>query len=188
MGEAGHVPREALMNPHIRLLGQVSEMTVAILRDRITQLQDIDPLVVEITTPGGDAEMGRLLAQEMRELRLRERRVLFLGKTMVYSAGVTMMAAVPVENRYLTADTMLLIHCRRMDETVHFQGPLKSVSIQAKTELAKSEAGIQLEREGFEELIQGSDVSFDEVCEKAQHNWYLTAEEALQRRLVAGLL
>lgn len=181
-------PREALQNPHIRLLGEINAGMVAVLRDRIAELPDADPLVIEICTPGGDAEMGRLLAQELRELRAKGRRVVFLGKTMVYSAGVTMMAAVPPEDRYLTADAMLLIHCRRMDEQVHLQGPLKSCVVQARTELSKIEAGIRLEREGFEELIAGSDVSFEEVDEKAQHNWYVPAEEALQRRLVAGLL
>jgi hypothetical protein len=127
-------------------------------------------------------------AMPRRELRAKGRQVLFLGKTTVYSAGVTMMAAFPVADRFLTADTQLLIHCRRMDEQVHFQGPLKSCAQQARVQLAKIEAGLQLQDEGFRELIEGSDIDFQEVSEKAADNWYLTAEEALARRLAAGIL
>lgn len=188
MGEAGQIPRDALMNPHIQLLGEVNEAMVAVLRDRIAALPDVDPLVVEVCTPGGDAEMGRLLAQELRALRARGRRVLFLGKTMVYSAGVTMMAAVPPKDRYLTADAVLLIHCRRMDEQVHFEGPLKSCAQQARVQLAKIEAGLELQDEGFRELIEGCDISFEEVSRKAQDNWYVPAGEAVKRGLVRGLL
>lgn len=187
IGAAPMIPREALQNPHIRLLGETNEAMVAFLRDGIAK-QPADPLVVEICTPGGDAEMGRLLAQELRDLQAKGRRVVFLGKTMVYSAGVTMMAAVPREDRYLTADTELLIHCRRMDEQIHFQGPLKACAQEARVQLAKIEAGLKLQDEGFRELVAGSGVSFEEVSEKAEDNWYLSAEDALQRGLVAGLL
>ena len=188
VGAEQQIPRDALENPHIRLLGEVNDGMVAVLRDRLAELPDADPLVIEVCTVGGDAEAGRLLAQELRQLRESGRRVLFLGKTTVYSAGVTMMAAVPVEDRYLTRDTVLLIHCRRMDEQIHFQGPLKSCAQEARVQLSKIEAGLKLQDEGFRELVEGSGVSFEEITEKAEDNWYLDAEEALDRRLVAGLL
>jgi len=46
---------------------------------------------------------------------------------------------------------------------------------------------LALERQGFEALIQGSDISYDEINERAAANWYIPADEALKRRLVAGL-
>jgi len=185
---ASAIPFAALANPQVRLLGQVSEGMVAVFRDQVAASAGEDPLAIELCTTGGDAEMGRLLAQEVRQLRQTGRRVVFLGKTTVYSAGVTMMAAFPVADRFLTRDAVLLIHCRRMDEQVHFEGPLKSCLIQAKVHVAKMEAGIELEREGFCELIEGSDVSFNEVTKKAVTNWYVPAQEALDRRLIAGLI
>lgn len=36
-------------------------------------------------------------------------------------------------------------------------------------------------------LIEGSKLTLDEIIEKAPRNWYLTAREALARKLVAGL-
>jgi hypothetical protein len=50
----------------------------------------------------------------------------FLGKTLVASAAVTFMAAFPRDRRWLTRDTTLLIHGRRMMRNVHLEGPLGS--------------------------------------------------------------
>src|SRR5271155_3194545 len=47
-------------------------------------------ILVELFTDGGDAEIGRRLAAEVRLVRQQQRRdVWFLGKTLVASAGVT---------------------------------------------------------------------------------------------------
>jgi ATP-dependent protease ClpP protease subunit len=54
------------------------------------------------------------------------RDVWFLGKTLVASAGVTVMAAFPKAKRWLTRDSALLIHGRRMVKDLHLEGPLGS--------------------------------------------------------------
>ena len=43
----------------------------------------------------------------------------FLGKTLVASAGVTVMAAFPKDKRWLTRDAALLIHGRRIVKDLH---------------------------------------------------------------------
>ena len=50
------------------------------------------------------------------------------------------------------------------------------------------ETGIDLEKENFERLIEGTEVPMDELLEKALYNWYVTAEEAAKRKLVAGIV
>jgi hypothetical protein len=50
----------------------------------------------------------------------------FLGKTLVASAAVMVMAGFPRDRRCLTRDTTLLIHGRRMMRNVHLEGPLGS--------------------------------------------------------------
>ena len=56
----------------------------------------------------------------------QERELFILGKSYVYSAGISLMAAVPPSRRYLTRDTILLVHERRMDRTVQLTGALRS--------------------------------------------------------------
>ncbi|KLK93806.1 hypothetical protein AA309_07255 [Microvirga vignae] len=75
-----------------------------------------------------------------------------------------------------------------------FRHPLPFVEIDrpsqciTKAKVAELEKGIQLEQQGFSELIADTDVSEEEIRKYAETNWYLTADEALRRKLVAGLL
>jgi hypothetical protein len=50
------------------------------------------------------------------------------------------------------------------------------------------EVGLRHEEENFRRLIRDCDITMEELCEKALYNWYLTADEALKRGLVAGLV
>ncbi|MBC6982119.1 peptidase S14 [Caulobacter sp. 17J80-11] len=188
-GEDDGLPA-ALFAPQIRLLGDIDKALVESFQDQLKRIgETVDPVVIELTTLGGDAELSRRLALEVRLARRRtDRRLIFLGKTAVYSAGVTVMAAFPRKDRYITRDTVLLIHGRRMDKPVHFTGPLKAQAQVAREILAQIEVGLALEREGFAELVEGADVGLDEVVERAANNWYVPAEEALRRGLVAALV
>ena len=175
----------------IRLFGKVDD---AMLRDFLGQLdlarQRAGPLLLELTTTGGDADVGRRIGLEMRLLaESRGEPVSFLGKTVVYSAGVTVMSAFPATRRFLSTDAVLLIHERRMEKTVHFSGALRASLALARDLLAQIENGQTLERQGFEELIRGSRLTMDEVmCRVQTANWYVPADEALRLGLVAGLI
>ncbi|NEX91863.1 peptidase S14 [Caulobacter sp. 17J65-9] len=188
-GQDEVLPAE-LFDPQIRLLGDIDKALLESFQKQLSEIGEaVDPVVVELTTLGGDAELSRRLALEVRLSRRRSnRRLIFLGKTAVYSAGVTVMAAFPRTDRYITRDTVLLIHGRRMDMQVNFTGPLKAQELVAREILAQIELGLELERDGFAELVEDSDVGIDEVVERAAHNWYVTAEEALKRKLVAALV
>ncbi|MEI9963814.1 MAG: peptidase S14 [Caulobacteraceae bacterium] len=189
LDDATQFPVDALMRPHVRLFGDVNEALFSSFRHQVEAAGGADPLVVELTTCGGEAETGRRMALEIRLIgETTGRRILFLGKTVVYSAGVTIMAAFPRRDRYLSRDTVLLVHGRRMDMNVHFTGPLKAQAQVAREMLAQIEVGLELERAGFAQLVEESDVSLDEVCDRAASNWYVPAEEALRRGLVAGLI
>jgi hypothetical protein len=48
--------------------------------------------------------------------------------------------------------------------------------------------GLKVEREAFRALIAGSDVGEEELIRRCRRRWYLDAEEALRRGLVAGLV
>ncbi len=147
------------------------------------------PIVLELTTQGGEADIGRRMALQIRLSREHlKREMIFFGTTTVYSAGVVVMAAFPNTHRYLAHDTALLIHGRRIEKEESQGGPLTAVLQMTKAKIAELEKGIELERAGFAELIAGSDVSEEEIRRCAETNWYLTAEEALRRKLVAGLV
>jgi ATP-dependent protease ClpP protease subunit len=112
----------------------------------------------------------------------------FLGKTFVYSAGITILAAFPRHKRYLTRHTTLLTHERRIEEDVKFLGPLVANIQVAKEILADFENGKRIQNHNFAQLIKGSDVSLTEVLKRAETGWYITAQEALRRRLIEAIL
>ena len=98
------------------------------------------------------------------------------------------MAGFRQADRWLSKDAVLMIHGRKLTKCLSVDGPLRSERAKAEALLAEIDEGLRIEREGFERLIEGSDVTLDELETKTTGDWYLTAEEALARRLVAGLI
>jgi hypothetical protein len=148
-----------------------------------------EPLVLELTTFGGDADLARRMATDVQLFRERSgRRTIFLGRTTVYSSGVTVMAGFPPGDRWLTRDATLLIHGRSLLKTLEISGALAVERLRVLALLSEIEAGLALEREDFERLIEGSRIDLTEVLERAPANWYLRAPEALARGLVAGIV
>jgi ATP-dependent protease ClpP protease subunit len=183
-----HVPA-VLLKPQVRLNGSVEDKMLEHFLQRMEALAEATgPVVVELTTTGGDAEIGRRIATEIRLCRDQMHRdMLFLGKTCVYSAGITIMSAFPKKCRYLTRDTVLLIHGRRLEKTLELSGPLTASKQIAEELLAQLEIGLQLESEGFSDLVRDTEISDAEVTDRARTNWYLSAAEALHRRLVEAI-
>lgn len=180
--------------PKIRLAGNMDDALLDRFfsrRDELVNGPDGPParLLLELSTQGGTADYGERLAEEVRLLReAAATECLFLGNSFVFSAGVTVMTAFPVAQRFLTADTWLLIHERRMDKQVHLSSPLSAAVPQVRALLAEVEYGLALQERGFARLVEGSAMSLDELRERAREDWYVSAEEALRRGLVAGVV
>lgn len=172
--------------PQIRLIGNVDEAMYAEFRNQLAAAPDNGPLVIALTTLGGNPEVARAMGDDVRLLREAGRPIYFLGKASVYSAGATCMAAFPVDARFLTEGTSLLLHERQIDKTIHLTGPLKSCIAQLKAALHEIEFTIDIEESGFRAIVEGSEVPFDEVCEKAPSNWYISCDVAMERGLIAG--
>ena len=83
---------------------------------------------------------------------------------------------------------MLLIHCRQLEKTLEISGQMRGSRPKVAALLHQIDIGVDLEVENFERLIAGSDVPMDELLEKALYNWYVSADEAMDRGLVAGLI
>ncbi|MFA9200735.1 MAG: peptidase S14 [Cypionkella sp.] len=175
----------------ISLIGPVDEAMACKLREQLSDPPaGSGPLTIDMTTLAGDPEMARRMIVEVEAARQRMpgRRLVFVGKTVVYSAGCTFMAGFPREDRYLTRDATLLIHCRQLQQTIELDGPIRAHLPKLKSMIAQLETGIELEEANFARLVEGSRVSMDELLEKALHNWYVCADEAVERGLVAGVL
>jgi ATP-dependent protease ClpP protease subunit len=184
-------PNEVLYSPNVRLLGPITTGTFWSFSDMVSKARQTEdaPIVIELTTEGGDADIARRIALEVRLCRRwYNRQTYFVGKTMVYSAGITIMSAFSVENRFLTEDAVLLIHERRIDTEVKLSGPMKSNIQILKEQLATMEDAARLERNGFEEFVAGSKLTFEELFERAKTNYYVTAQEALTLGLIAGIV
>ena len=57
-----------------------------------------------------------------------------------------------------------------------------------KATLHEIESSIEIQNEGFANLIIGSKVTMEQVLEKAPYNWYIEANEAMSLGLIEGVL
>jgi ATP-dependent protease ClpP protease subunit len=174
----------------VRLYGKVSEDMLSEFFRQQAEAKPDKPLVLELSTNGGDADVGRRIAQEITLWQAHGNRQLwFFGKSYVYSAGVTIMSAIPPERRFLTRDCELLIHERKMKKQVNLDGALRSCKAAINDILAEIESGQRLERSGFAQLVEGSKISIDTLEERVlKKDWYLTANEAVENGLICGLV
>jgi ATP-dependent protease ClpP protease subunit len=177
-------------DPAILLSGSVDYNMYALFREKLDTAPEQGLVVVELTTLGGDPEVARILGEDVRfhSEVVADRRFVFLGKAAVYSAGTTFMSFFARENRYLTRGTRLMIHERKMDKQLHVEGPLTRCVANVEATLNEIRASIAIQNEGFENLIRKSSVSMDEVLMRAPSNWYVEANEALDRGLIAGII
>lgn len=177
-----------LTAPQLRLMGSVDEAMYAEFRNQLDAAPAGGPLVIALTTLGGNPEIARAMADDVRLLREAGRTIYFLGKAAVYSAGATFMAGFPVECRFLTRDTTLLVHERQIQRTISLSGPLRSCTAQLKAALNEIEQSIAIEEAGFRSLTEGSDVDLEEIRERAPENWYMSSEDARKRGLIANII
>lgn len=184
------MPAELAGTPSVSLQGAVDACMLAVWLDALAKARGgSGPLVLELTTTGGDADIGRRMAEDIRLFREQTgRRALFLGRATVYSAGITVMGGFSCQDRWLGKDAVLLVHGRKLTRCLNIDGPLRAERAKAEALLAEIDEGLRLERTGFERLIEGSDITLEEIETQTVGDWYLTAGEALQRGLVAGLV
>ena len=87
----------------------------------------------------------------------------FLGNSLMYSAGVTVMSGFPVNRRFITADTLLLIQEHKLKKSVEFNGALRGCLSLANKLIAQIEFDQMLERHGFMQLVAGGKLTVDDV-------------------------
>lgn len=178
-----------LATPHICLSGPVDHAMYQSFRDQLATAPTEGTLVIAMSTLGGDPEVARLMGDEVRLLReFTGREILFLGKVAVYSAGATFMAHFPIDKRFLTQSTRLMIHERKLTADIHLEGPLKTLVPILQAKLHEIEESIRIEEEGFRDIVAGSKLAFEELCKKAPSNLYLDAEEARDLGLVLDVI
>jgi len=178
-------------DPAILLAGQVNDQMYQAFRSQLDKAPAKGLIVLELTTLGGDPEVARMIGEDIRfhaEVD-PERQFVFLGKAAIYSAGTTLMSFYRRENRYLTPGTRLMIHERQnKDCMVRLEGPLTSAVPVLKATLHEMETAIEIQNEGFFNLVEGSSVTREEVVRRATSNWYINAEEAVTLGLVRAVI
>ncbi|WP_426314430.1 ClpP family protease [Methylobacterium fujisawaense] len=180
----------AFWAPAVLLSGAVDYDMYRDFRRQLGAAADREIVVVELTTLGGDPEVARMMGEDIRfnSAMDPDRRFVFLGKAAIYSAGTTFMSFFARPNRYLTCGTRLMIHERKMNKQLQIEGPLTTCIASVTATLNEIQCSIAIQNEGFSNLIQGSDVTLDEVLKKAPSNWYLEAEEAKRRGLIEAVI
>jgi len=184
---ARHYP--LLAQPHVHLHGTVDDAMYTEFRNQLTNAPGEGSLVFSLTTLGGDPEIARAMGDDVRLIRdYTGRETIFLGKVAVYSAGATFMSAFPVEKRFLTKGTRILVHERQISSTVQLGGPLRMQIANLKAKLHEIEHSILIEEEGFRDLIAGSSVDYDDLIARAPDNWYINCREAKEMGLVLDVI
>ena len=181
---------DAFKNPAVLISGTVDYAMYNNFRGQLDKAPEQGVIVIELSTLGGDPEVARMMGEDVRfhsDLS-PDRRFVFLGKAAIYSAGTTFMSFFHRSNRYLTRGARLMIHERKMSKTLTIEGPLTTCIATVKATLHEIESSIVIQNEGFENLIRGSQVTMDEVLERAPSNWYIEAQEAKALKLVEDVL
>ena len=186
----GVLTAEAFDTPRILLAGAVDYAMYDRFRDQLAAAPKAGLTVIELSTLGGDPEVARMMGEDVRfQSDINpSRRLVFLGKAAIYSAGATFMSFFARENRYLTRGTRLMIHERKMDKHLHVTGPLTTCVASVKAVLHELEHSIAIQNEGFENLVRGSSVTMEEVLQRAPANWYIEAQEAKALGLIADVI
>ena len=187
---SGILTAEAFDTPRILLAGAVDYAMYDRFRQQMAEAPDTGLTVIELSTLGGDPEVARMMGEDVRfQSDINpSRRLVFLGKAAVYSAGATFMSFFARQNRYLTRGTRLMIHERKLQAQVTLDGPLKTCIANLKAKLNEVEHSIAIENEGFENLVRGSSVTMEEVLKRAPANWYIEAQEAKALGLIAEVI
>ena len=177
-------------SPAVMLSGPVDYDMYARFRDQFAAAADQRLVVVELSTLGGDPEVARMMGEDIRfhSDLAPDRRLVFLGKAAIYSAGSTFMSFFARANRYLTRGTRLMIHERKLSKQLVIDGPLTTCVAAVRAQLHEIEASIAIQNEGFENVVNGSSVTMDELREKAPSNWYIEAREAKALGLIEDVL
>lgn len=185
-----HLPSSTFLNPAILLTGLVDYTMYESFRRKLADAPEEGIVVIALSTLGGDPEVARMMGEDVvfHSEQLPLCRVVFLGKTAIYSAGATFMSCFSRPNRYLTRGTRLMIHERKMDAQLAIEGPLTTCVASLKAKLNEIYQSIDIQNEGFENLIRGSLVTMDEVLRRAPENWYIEAVEARRLGLVEDVI
>jgi ATP-dependent protease ClpP protease subunit len=177
-------------NPAILLAGPVDYGMYDRFRQQLDQAGREGVTVVTLTTLGGDPEVARMMGEDVRfHSHINPGiRLVFLGKTAVYSAGATLMSFFCKENRYLTRGTRIMIHERQHSGDLKLEGALSSCAKTLRGKLAEIEESMVIQQEGFANLAAGSSLSAEEIAEKAVENWYIEATDAQRLGLVETVI
>ena len=184
------LPASSFKKPSVLLSGTIDYAMYNNFRAQLDAAPAEGLVVIELSTLGGDPEVARMMGEDVRfqSEMIPERRIVFLGKAAIYSAGTTFMSFFVKSNRYLTRGTRLMVHERKLTTTLTLEGPLTTCIANLEAKLNEVNESIRIQNEGFENLIVGSTLSIDEVLERAPSNWYIEAQEALKLGLVEGVL
>jgi ATP-dependent protease ClpP protease subunit len=180
----------AFRSPAVLLSGTVDYAMYNSFREQLDRAPENGLIVFVLSTLGGDPEVARMMGEDVRyhsELD-SQRHFVFLGKAAIYSAGTTFMSFFARDNRYLTRGTRLMIHERKLNKTLNIDGPLTTCVATVKATLNEIQASIEIQNEGFENLIAKSSVTMNQVLERAPFNWYIEAQEALSLGLIRAVL
>ncbi len=186
----GKDSQKLLFEPNVSINGPIKGDSLAPFLTSVAEVRNAqEDLILELNTNGGDADIARRIALEIRLFTRHSGRDAYcVGKSSVYSAGVTIFAAFPIKGRFLTEDAVLLIHERRLEKSIALNGPLRANIQIVREQLSLLETASKLEREGFAELVEGSKLSLETLYERLTINYYMFAEEARGLNIIAGII
>jgi ATP-dependent protease ClpP protease subunit len=171
----------------ISYYGAIGSESVQFFQPHLQACKSGDVVEVVLTTEGGSLLATAHLFQLIQEAQQRGATMLMVGKTMVASAGVLLLSAVPPENRILYQGCRFGIHHIQCSTVVHLEGATGHRLNYLKELLSECESEMKQLKLWMDRLARGSSLSGAELLEKATHYWELSPQEALEYGLIGSI-
>jgi ATP-dependent protease ClpP protease subunit len=174
----------------IHLIGRVDEKMLEKFRvDRAKLFDGASPaeVIVTLTTGGGDVAWGWAIFDELKVLaHMTSLRLLCVG--MIYSMGVAIAMALPLDRRFASEHASFYMHKSQLTYGERREG----VEEDHENEYREYGARIDFFKQNSEMIVagisQGTNLSLDDVRTLFKQPRYLSASEAVEKRLVSGVV
>lgn len=179
--------------PGMAVAGSINPDMAAGFHRRCVELQrqafeqDCDQVVVTMSTTGGWNVYARAFHEELRLLNKIVRvNLVVVGSCL--SGGVTVLMAVPMDQRFATRNSMFMVHQSQNDEAGIPDLPLPARQLIERERQAHRQ-GEQLEMDWVaRQIATGCGIDLEEAVKLIDETSWLAANRALYIGLIGGIV
>ncbi|PCJ51761.1 MAG: ATP-dependent Clp protease proteolytic subunit [Planctomycetota bacterium] len=172
----GGIGKDLLEKRLIMLFGPIDkELAQKVIAQLVyLDIQNNDPILMLINSPGGDADAGFAILDIIRSIKSK---VITVANGIAASAATVVLLASDKDLRFATKNARLLIH----QPSTGTQGTASDIEIQAN-------AIRELRKTGSQLIADQTGKSFEQVEKDIHRDFWLNAEEAKEYGLISNTI